>query len=166
MGIQMLSTPTSDVDAGIFNLPPSLDTKKFAVQWKLKGLEVDKAMQRQSLLGTRLSADGWEVYKVEGKPVMRAATKGEYVLMFRPREVQDAVNAVYGNVGLERMTDHLRGATTGGVPLESGILTAAEVAKVTGERAEQDGEVKFNAVALDDKPIEVAPLQTTGNKKT
>ena len=164
MGIEMLKQPASEVDAGIFNLPSNFSTAKYAAQWKLKGMEVEKATGRQSLIGTRLTADGWEVYKEKGVPVTRFTAKGEYVLMFRPREVQDAVNAIYGNVGYERMVAHKKNETTGGVPIESEILTEADIARVAGERSEGDGEVVFNKVTIGGEPVEVAPLQTTGKK--
>ena len=164
MPIEILQQPESEVDAGIFNLPKDFDREKYATCWKLAGNAVEKAKERQVLIGTRLTADGWEVYTEKGKPVKRSTERGgEYILMFRPREIQDAVNAVFGNVGKERMILHKKGeSTTGGVPLTPGILTEEQVLRQTGERlSEEDGAVKFNPVPVNRGAIEVAPLQTS-----
>jgi hypothetical protein len=164
MGIQILSQPESEVDAGIFNLPKDFDTKVHAAKWVAEGNAVEKAKERQTLIGTRLHADGWTVYTEKGKPVKRSTERGgSFILMFRPREIQDAVNAVFGNVGKERMIMHKKGeSTSGGVPLNPGILTEEQVVRQTGERAsEEDGAVIFNPIPMDSETLEVAPLQTS-----
>lgn len=164
MGIQILQQPESEVDAGIFNLPNEFDREAYASRWVAMGNAVEKAKERQPLIGTRLTADGWQVFTEKGKPVKRSTDKGgEFVLMFRPREVQDAVNAIYGNVGKERMIMHKKGeSTSGGVPLTPGLLTEEQVARQTGERvSEEDGGVKFNPIPIIDGTLEVAPLQTS-----
>ena len=166
MGIQILQQPTSEVDAGIFNLPPEFDRKKNAAQWKQMGAEVLKAQERQSILGTHLTADGWEPFKDKaGGPVKRISTNGkEYMLMFRPREIQDAVNALYGNVGKERMSMSKRGESSAGVPLAKGVLTEEQLLKVTNERTAEEGGVVMNEIVLDGKKVEIANLQVPSTK--
>lgn len=167
MGIQVLKQPLSEVDAGQFNLPPEFDRKKYASQWKKMGPEVEQARERQPILGAHLTADGWEIFKDKnGAPVKRTISKGEHILMFRPREVQDAVNAIYGNIGKERMVATKRGETTGGVPLAPGVLTEEQILKATNERAHEDGGVVMNEVVLDGQKVEVANLQVPSSKQS
>jgi hypothetical protein len=103
-GIQLLAGPQAQANAGIFNLPPEFDRKKYAANWVEEGGAVEGAKQRESILGTNFTADGWTVYKgKDGKPVKVHTGAGKksavYVLMFRPKTVQQNVNALYGNVG-------------------------------------------------------------------
>lgn len=164
MGIQILDQPHSEADAGIFNLPPKFPRAEKASFWHKEGTQMLKAQEREHLLGTKLTADGWEPWKDPDNKqqiVKRVCSSGTYILCARPREVQDAVNAIYGNVGKERMIAQKRGQpTTGGVEIDPGMLSEEQLAKASGERIPtDDGEVRFNPVTLD-KKIEVAPLQT------
>lgn len=165
MPIILESGPSSETDAGIFNLPPSFDRSLFAAQWFKKGMAADAAKERQSLLGTRLTADGWSIFMVDRKPVVRLSASGEFVLMFRPRDIQVAVCAIYGNVGKERMLAQKRGEkTTGGVPTNDGQLAEETLSRLTGERERDDGEVRLNPVALgsvNPQPAEIGNTTST-----
>lgn len=148
MGIEFMSGPTQEVSAGIFSLPTEFDREKHAAQWSKVGADANKAIERQHLIGTKLTADGWSIYKdQEKKVVKRQAANGEYVLMFRPKEIQNAVNAIYGNVGLERMAQEKVGQTTGGVPItDPGLLNEATILKATGEQITDPERITFNKV--------------------
>ena len=149
MGIELISGPTSETNACIFNLPAEFDRKKLAAKWVKAGNAVQAATQREHLIGTRLTADGWEVWKAgpKGMPHKAATTKEEFVLMCRPRTIQDAVNAIYGNVGKERMMAEKAGETSGGVPMgDSGMLNESILSKYSGERSDDDDSVKLNQV--------------------
>lgn len=100
-GIQLLSGPSAQSNAGVFNLPPGFDSKRFSANWVKEGGEVESAKQRETILGTQMTADGWEIYKgKDGKAIKAISGKnGTYVLMFRPIAVTANVNAIYGNVG-------------------------------------------------------------------
>ena len=103
MGIELLEGPdrTAQGSAGKFDLPLGFDTKKHAAQW-VNSKEVESHRGRERLLGIRATADGWSVYKDEkngGKVTKVTVKEGEFTLMVRPREVQDAVNILYGNLG-------------------------------------------------------------------
>lgn len=167
MPIEIIQQPMSDAPAGMFELPTGFDRKKYAAKWVLMGASVAKAQGREQLLGTRLSADGWSVYQEDRKPVKRTTEKsGEYILMFRSREEQDAVNAVYGNVGKERMIHQKKGQikTSGGVDM-SGQLSDEQLQRaIPNDRSmEEDGEVKMNPISVGSGQVEVAPLQTGGS---
>jgi len=99
-------------NAGIFQLPVQFDTTKFSANWVAKGPSVDKAQALQPILGTNKAAHGWEVWKYPkghtnaGKPHSTSTSKAEYVLMFRPKGISEAVNAIYGNVSKRHLVRH------------------------------------------------------------
>ncbi len=168
MPIEMLRGPASSQTAGMFSLPTCFKTEKFAAQWSKVGPDADKAMEKQHIIGTNLTADGWQIYRdKDKKPVKRASQNGDYVLMFRPKEIQNAVNAIYGNVGYERMVQEKKGETVGGVPVSDfGMLNEAAIVKATGENlSEQDRGVVMNPVPkeLIASHVEVAPLETAAD---
>jgi hypothetical protein len=158
MGIRLVQTPNSEVDAGVFALPISFDRKEWAAKWVKEGHEVDAAKQPQSIPGSRLVADGWQVFLEGNKPVKRSCTSGVFLLMKRPKVVQQSVNAICGNIGKERTMAQLGGAkTSGGIELpaaESGSLSDIDIARQTGSRRENDGAVILNPVVLDSDRIE------------
>lgn len=144
---------------GELQLPREFDTKRFASSWKRKGAEVNAARGNQAVVGTTLSAPGWEPWKYpaeretgeldkDQKPktekhpmagqlheVQLTGGKeggGLYVLMFRPQDVQDQVNLAYASLSRERMEDDLKGKTVGGQAPQQGILTERELRKELG----------------------------------
>lgn len=90
--------------------PPEFDEKKFVAKWikvSQHGSEVEKAKAPERL--GRFEVDGWQVWKNRGKPHFRALADGRYILMFRPKEHQAAVNAIAGNISRERIVDKYDG---------------------------------------------------------
>ena len=160
MAIQFLTTPTGETHAGIFTLPANFDRQEHAAKWVKVGHSVAAAANREHLVGTSLTADGWEVWKdgktpATGVPHKIPAASGEYILLFRSRKVQDAVNAIYGNVGKERMQQEKRGQTTGGVPItDNGMLGEERLSRATGE-SNEDEPVAFNPVPDIEKTLVV-----------
>lgn len=138
MSLEAIATPNAGTDAGIFNLPPGFDTKRYAAEWVESG-QVDFKKQRQVLPQTGFTADGWELYKVEGakNPFTVSGGNGKkYVLMVRPRVVQDQVNALFGNVSKDQINRERKGETVAGAaPQDPGILTEARLRSVAGEGA-------------------------------
>lgn len=151
MAIEILKVHEGDTGAGLFNLPMSFDRKRYAACWKKVGQEVTAAQQREVIASLGLTADGWEVFKDNGK-ICKVATKkdGEYVLMFRPREIQDAVNALYGNESKRRLLVEKRGETIGGKPVEDpGLLNERVLEQSIGKEGQDlDGEVSLNKVEI------------------
>lgn len=149
MAIEILEGPAQETGAGQFSLPEEFDRKNFAASWKKKGPEVNAATQREHLQGTRLTADGWVVWKnpETKKPHSAFVKDGEYILMCRPREIQDQVNAIYGNVGKKYLMAEKRGETVGGkLVTDSGILSDERLSQV--ERSPyEEGEVIMNPVS-------------------
>lgn len=174
MAIEVITGPagSSPQGAGQFTLPPNFDTRKFAAKWVLKGNEVSAAAEREYIIGTNLTADGWAVWKdgedgngVKGKPHTAHVKKGEHILLFRPRSIQNAVNAIYGNVGKQRMMAEKKGHTIGGESVrDSGLLGEEKIAKVLGSEGLQgeEGDVQLNPVNLEEPVVHAEELQTAG----
>jgi hypothetical protein len=168
MGIQILSTPknASPITAGPFTLPEDFDQKKFAAKWVKCGQQAAAAENREYIPGTTLTADGWKVWQgMAKKPHKIPLATGEHVLLCRPRDVQDDVNAICGNVGKERLLQEKRGETTGGVPLnDPGMLSDDKIAKVEGRNAlDGDGDVVFNVVKTVDRRVTTPVFDATEN---
>lgn len=150
MAIEILKQPGDAVDAGIFNLPPNFDIKKFAVEWVEEG-QVPFKKQRQSLPGAGASADGWEVYKgVDGKDKQTMTTNGagkKFVLMVRPKQLQQDVNALLGNVSKKRITREIKGETVAGAqPQDPGMLPESRLREEkTG--SSDDGDIVMNELS-------------------
>jgi hypothetical protein len=171
MAIELIQVPlgarASNVRAaGIFSLPQEFDIKQYASKWAKTGQDAASAQEREHLVGSNLTADGWEVWKrggSSGKPLIVHAQSGDYVLLCRRREIQDSVNAIYGNIGKERMMAEKRGETTGGVPVQDpGQLGDERLAQVIGRDAvtQEEGQIILNPVS-DVKRVTVPTLMTS-----
>lgn len=149
MAIEFIEGPTAETGAGPFTLPAEFERDQFAASWKKKGPEVNAATQREQIQGTRLTADGWSVWKdpTTKKPHSAFVKDGEFILMCRPRLIQDQVNAIYGNVGKGYQLAEKRGETAGGVRVtDPGILSDERLSRVAGRSEYDDGEVIMNKV--------------------
>lgn len=128
MGIEILSGPQNQqLNAGRFSLPPDADQKKFAFEFVHEDHIKSKA-GRQVLMGIPATADGWVIYKGpegHGKPHIVEASKkeGKFFLMCRPRDVQNAVNVLYGNLGKKlAATEQEGGSIAGAGQQDPGML--------------------------------------------
>jgi len=142
-GITPLMGPRG-ANAGIFQLPPSFDRRLHSAQWAEVGVEAEFLQQPQILHGLNLQAVGWQIWKDpatgnERKVTTRGA-KGQgsqYVLMFRPRTVQEEVNALYGDKSkasiYKTRTGEMTPAVEGIKPVTSGMLGEEELRKMDGE---------------------------------
>lgn len=102
-GITPLTGPRG-ANAGLFSLPPNFDRRIYAAQWAEVGPEAEFKQQPQILQGMDLQAVGWSIWKdPDSKKERKVTTRGakgagaQYVLMCRPRSVQQEVNALYGD---------------------------------------------------------------------
>jgi hypothetical protein len=130
---------TKEPSAGIFQLPKEFDTTKYAAQWTKQGSEVDAAQSPQPILGTNYGSVGWKVWqypsehKLKGQLAKVPVKNGTYVLMFRPRSVQDSVNAIYGNVSKQHLIREQSGESIAGqLVTDPGILTDDRIRQATG----------------------------------
>ena len=173
-----------------FALPPSFDPTKFASKWVEQGPNVIEAQQPQVLDFANCAADGWQVFKVlkvapgevsepvsadakpgdekaEGKrtpqlvPCTRAVGKAIYVLLFRPKALQEAVNILYANqsreiVGREVMGESAAANQSG----DHGILTNQDLARFGKNFSDEMPEGYLpKAVPSARKPAEAVELQ-------
>jgi len=155
-GLTELSGPRRQRLAGSkFALPPGFDSKKFSSKWVERGPGVQEAEQPTVLEFANVQAQGWTVYKTidstytppepeveegEGEakpkrkaaprmvPFTRAVGKAVYVLMFRPKALQVAVNALYAGQSRaivdRELLGHTNAVNEGNDP---GMLTAADL---------------------------------------
>lgn len=149
MALELIKNPQGGVDAGIFNLPHGFDVKKWAAEW-VEESQVAFKQQRQSVPDTGMSADGWEIYKHEDSKKPYKVVNGKdktFVLMVRPRIIQDQVNALCGNVSKQRISREIKGETVAGnAPVDSGMLPESRL-KETGEGSSfEGGDTQLNAI--------------------
>src|SRR6187431_1690679 len=87
------------VSRGLLELPGAFDKLRFAAKWAGVGAGVDAA-QKDVNLGEGQMAKGWEIWKHPRtkKPEIRILGVGKQVLMFRPKALQQAINAIRGNL--------------------------------------------------------------------
>lgn len=172
-GIVTFDAPSGG-NAGHFNLPGDFDPKLHAANWVQVGPNVDKAKGVQPILGTNFGAVGWEVWKYPkghkeaGKPHKVTLSKGEYMLMFRPKSVQENVNAIYGNVSKRHLVRTQTEAipTAPGATGDEGVLSPArlEAAGVRDFGNDYEMNIPQNPVKtspqVDGEPDSTGTLQT------
>lgn len=139
-----------------FALPPGFPAHQCASKWELEGNSVIEAQQPTVLEGAGVKAAGWAVYMQivpgqrivtdeekpkEGEPkkpafvpkrevVKRVVGKNTYVLMFRPKKLQAAVNAIHGNTSRRIVVSELRGETNAAnTSGDRGILTNEQLVR-------------------------------------
>lgn len=152
MAIQLLEKAQGQSDAGMFNLPPAFDTKRYAAEWVEEG-SVEMKRQRQVLIQVGATADGWEVWKegADRKPVKVKVSGGRsFTLMCRPRLIQDQVNALYGNVSKKFINREVTGETVAGnAPQDPGILTEERLKEARSEGGMDDSTIPLNKIDLE-----------------
>lgn len=161
MAIEMLKGPQATSDAGIFNLPPAFDKTKFAAEWVAED-QVPFKQQRQVLAQVGATADGWEIWKenAKDKPTTTVGSGGKkFVLMCRPKKVQEQVNALFGNVSKKLLTREIKGHTVAGEAAQDpGMLTEQRLQReVPGERSEADESIP----KLNPEPEVISAATTT-----
>lgn len=174
MAIEIVSGPAAQADAGIFNLPPTFDTKVYAAEWVEEGQVAQKQM-RQVLPQTGMSADGWEVWKLNPKD-KRTETHGSgkkvFVLMCRPRSIQNQVNALYGNVSKKLLNSEVAGqskvavsATPPGQGAPAGGMQAQDPGMISEDRVlgRSRNEIEESTQLLnpiEDETVTATPIKT------
>lgn len=173
MGIKMIRGPKGSVGEmpGPLKLPVAFNRKKFAAKWVKEGPAVAAAAEREWIPSTQMTADGWSVWRdpETNKPHKVALLSGSHVLLCRDRVVQDAVNAICGNIGKERLSSERKGETVAGaVPQDSGMLSDDKLNKVLGMEEEDEGDVEPNLVPgeTDAQRVTKSTLRTAGSRRT
>lgn len=132
---------SSVASLGAFRLPKTFDSKRYASSY-VELNDVASKQSTESLIGTGYVAPGWAVWKDpdKGEPHSVVASKKKFLLLFRPRKVQEQVNRVFGKVSRERLMAERSGKTIGGEAVnDSGILDPDRVTKAERGIAQRMG---------------------------
>lgn len=147
-----------------FSLPAGFPREHFSSLWAEEGNGVLEAMQDEYIEATQHKAIGWVVYKekkityrdvevknkqtglteikqepdkTEDVPVKKVVGKKTYVLMVRPKRLQQAVNALYAKTSRDMVNREIKGETNGAnLSGDEAILTNADLRRaerMTGE---------------------------------
>lgn len=159
MGLELIKGPVgSQTDAGIFNLPIGFDLRQHAAQWVAKD-DVANKQQRQPVVGTQYSAEGWEIWRkdTKDKPTEVSVSGNKvFVLMCRSRTTQDAVNAEYGNVSKRSINQEIQGQTIQGKEIvDPGMIPESQIKKIQGSIGDNTGEMSLNEI-FNSEPAAVA----------
>jgi hypothetical protein len=153
----------ANVNRGQLALPADFDTKKYVGRWAKKGVGTERSRNPQSL-GNGQQADGWQVYKGRRNEIcQKTLSDGVYVLMFRPKALQRAVNAILGNVSKARITKEHDGETIEGestVPF--GMLPESSLKKMFPQESPEALPMQFNRI---DEPDTASAAKATSKKK-
>lgn len=155
--------------AGVFNLPPEFDKDNYVAEWVKKGSDVDAKKLAQPIVGTNYASQGWTVWthpqghRLAGRPAEVPTSKsGVYILMYRPRKIQEQVNALYGNVSKQHLIREQSGQSIAGqIVSDPGMLSDERIKQATGitEFGGEDLQVQMNSVPLARK-VQAPPVAT------
>jgi hypothetical protein len=139
----------AQVSKGLLTPPPQFDKTKFVGKWAKKGAGVEKSRLPQQL-EAGVTADGWVVWRnpTTNKPYSVTLSDGLYFLLCRPRSLQRAVNAIYGNISRKRLIAEQTGETVNGNNAESGMLSDKILSQVQGlsDGKTESIPLKFNEI--------------------
>lgn len=158
--LEILKEPVGNSEAGLFNLPPKFDKKKYAAEWVESG-QVEFKKQRQVIPQANATADGWEIWKAKAKDeptVISTSGNKKFVLMCRPRIIQDQVNALCGNISKTFIKNEVQGATVAGTEKsDAGMLTNEQLKSGAGESfSEEHGDTQLNRLSVENHNLTAA----------
>lgn len=100
---------------GRLTMPKEADSRLYAFKWVKLGIDVSRALQAEQVIGTNYEVDGWQRWKSRmGKPHSRALKEGTFILMFRPKALQENLQRTYGNISRQRTINEALGHTVAG----------------------------------------------------
>lgn len=119
------------LSGGRFALPPGFPSEMSSM-WKEEGPGVIEAQQEEVLQFAGVKAAGWTVFKhlVNNKqePYKRSIGKTTYVLLMRPRALQQAVNQIYANQSRTITNGEVEGDSTAvNANSDPGILSNSDI---------------------------------------
>lgn len=123
------------LSGGRFALPPGFPPEMSSM-WKEEGPGVIEAQQDEVLQFAGVKAVGWTVFKhqvdKDGKtklePYKRSIGKTTYVLLMRPRKLQQAVNQIYANQSRTIVNGEVEGESTAvNANSDPGILSNQDI---------------------------------------
>lgn len=150
---------------GKLALPTGFPVGKFAVKWAKQGYGVAMAKESEQISGTNFRVDGWEVWYDSGqKPCIRTLSDGPYVLMVRPKVVQQNVSKICGNLSRERLKNEARGRTVAGAAIEDdGMLTDPILDRVERKTGD-DSNDELESISLNKLSTTTIPTSSRATK--
>lgn len=135
--------------SGLLTPPADFDLSRFAAKWAKEGNEVAVAMQEQRVQGTEYTAPGWQPWKdKDGKQYRVSLGDGSYILMFRPKEIQQAVQEAYGELSRKRLIAEGIGETVGGATPQKWLVTNQDLNKQEGRDPEVEALSKSQSTVV------------------
>lgn len=126
-GLERIDSSNPSSYKGQLDLPNEFDSRQFVANWVARR-SVEAKKRKETIRSENLRADGWQVWKDKGgKACIRNLGTGPFVLMFRPKALQQALNKAYGNVSIRRMQGEANGDTVGGSGIDDGGMLSNKV---------------------------------------
>lgn len=147
---------STNVNLGAFQLPHEFDQEILTGKWVKDEENAIRESQRDEVIQSEgVEVDGWNVWKdAQGKSCVVSVASGKYVLMFRPKSLQKAINVLHGNASRRRIIHEHEGRTVAGEGGKDGILTDEQLNKFTPYtdveliRDQHDSQFKLTEVDL------------------
>lgn len=145
-GLTSLEGPVVTSMRGHLSLPPEFDCNKWVGAWVKDGPEVVKQQQDEIIPQVRAKAQGWAVWYPEAPMPLafdateedksarlkllknrvsysRTLTSGKYILMCRPKTLQQAVAKIYGQISQQQVDREAKGESISVPGGDAGLLT-------------------------------------------
>lgn len=105
-------------------VPASFDKKKYVAKWAFVGASAEAAQLPQMITSDH-EVDGWCIWKDpdnQQQPCVRPLGNKQAILLFRSKVLQQAINAINGNISKERTQNEQQGQTIEGKAPPQGLL--------------------------------------------
>ncbi len=161
-GISEYTSPAGKVNKGALELPKDFETTRYAAKWAKQGAGVSRAMEPEIVASEGKQICPWTVWKnAQDQICRRQLASGVFILMVRPKNVQQAANKLYGNVSRRRMVTEGEGHTIGGERnSDTGMLSNARLSR-EGENRTFEGQIPLNEITAEDTAIATEAVATT-----
>lgn len=128
-------------------VPKTFDRTRYSGKWAFVGASAEAAQLPQRL-ASNYAVDGWQVWKDdEGSICERPLGGKKVILLFRPRTLQKAVNAIYGNMSKDRTIAEQQGRTVEGKNASPGIISETALRRYDlATEAEEPIGYQFNKI--------------------
>jgi hypothetical protein len=151
---------------GRLSMPLDADTRLYSFKWVKMGIDVSRAMQVEQVIGTNYEVDGWQRWKSKtGKPHSRTLKDGTFLLMFRPRALQENLQRTYGNISRQRTINEALGHTVAGeAATDKGMLVDTILNTVERNTGEETNDQLVTGLRLN--PLHSVETSTTSGRGT
>ena len=161
LGISTYESPAGHVNKGALELPKDFDSARHAAKWVKNGAGVQRAQEPEIIASEGVQVVPWAVWQSKTKQICkRILASGVFILMFRPKNIQQAANKIYGNVSRKRMVTEGEGHTIGGERnSDTGMLNNSRLSR-EGENRVFEGQIQINKITQEDTTISTEAVAT------